>query len=146
MRCKVPRTIKKLVATNPEKFQLQAIYNSQSNGAKMNINSKSNNGNRKIFAKFILVKNNQQKTIHLEGQNAKTLIALKQAKSKGITTFQANELKLLRLSSYIHILRHQHNINIITIREGKSRTARYVLIDLVELLQSPASIVGGIND
>ena len=143
----MPRAIKKpLVVKFGDQATKSPYINHQLNEAKMNINSKSNNGNRKIFAKFILVKNNQQKTIYLEGQNAKTLIALKQAKSKGITTFQANELKLLRLSSYIHILRHQHNINIITIREGKSRTARYVLIDLVELLQNSTSQAGGIND
>ncbi len=98
------------------------------------IKNNSNNGNLKISAKFALIKNNQQKTIYLKNQNARTLISLIRTKSKGITTFQINELKLLRLSSYIHILRHQHNINIITIREGKSRTARYVLIDLVEIL------------
>lgn len=84
--------------------------------------------------------------INLDGQCLRTLIALKKAGKKGITSFQAGKLKLLRLSSYIHILRHQHNIDIITIREGKSRTARYVLIDPVEILQGSVFKYGGGND
>lgn len=109
----------------------------------MNLNSNQPNGNKRIFAKFVVTRNDQQKTIHLEGQNARTIIALKEAKSQGITTFQISELKLMRLSGYIGKLRNEHNINIITIREGKRRTARYVLMDAVELLQSSASEVGG---
>lgn len=99
------------------------------------IKNNSDKGNKKFFAKFLITKNNKERTLHLENQNAKTLISLIRATSKGITTFQINKLKLLRLSSYIHILRHEHNINIITIREGKSRTARYVLIDQVEIVK-----------
>lgn len=136
MRHKVYKIIKKLVATNPEKFQLQAPNNSQFNGDKMNLNSKSDNRNKKPITEFLLSKNNHQRTITLTGQTKKTLIALCEAKNKGITSFQASELKLLRLSSYVHILRHEHNVNISTIREGKSRTARYVLIDIVKILHS----------
>ena len=86
------------------------------------------------IAKFVVTKNDQQETIRLEGQNARTLIVLKEAGGRGITSIQSHDLKLLRLSSYVHILRHEHNIGILTIREGERRTARYVLMDRVEKL------------
>ena len=71
----MPRAIKKpLVVKFGDQATKSPYINHQLNEAKMNINSKSNNGNRKIFAKFILVKNNHQKTIYLEGQNAKIII------------------------------------------------------------------------
>ncbi len=100
----------------------------------MNLNSNQPNGNKRIFAKFVVTKNDQQETIRLEGQNARTLIVLKEAGGRGITSIQSHDLKLLRLSSYVHILRHEHNIGILTIREGERRTARYVLMDRVEKL------------
>ena len=100
----------------------------------MNLNSNQSNGNKKFFAKFIGHISDQKEKICLEGQNAKTLIALKEAGVKGITTFQSGELKLLRLSSYVHILRHKYGIDILTNREGNSRTARYTLMDRIEII------------
>ncbi len=99
------------------------------------LKNNSNKGNERIFAKFVVAKNDQQKSLYLEGQNARTLIALKEAGGRGITSIQSHDLKLLRLSSYIHILRHEHNISILTIREGERRTARYVLMDKVFLAE-----------
>jgi len=100
------------------------------------LKNNSPKGNGRIFAKFVITKNDQQKTIHLEGQNARTLIALKEAGGRGITSIQSHDLRLLRLSSYVHILRHEHNIAILTIREGERRVARYVLIDGAFLVES----------
>ena len=98
------------------------------------LKNNSHKGNKRIFAKFSVTKNDRQKTIYLEGQNARTLIALKEADGRGITSIQSHDLKLLRLSSYVNILRHEHNISILTIREGERRTARYVLMDRVEIV------------
>ncbi len=100
------------------------------------LKNNSPKGNERIFAKFVVTKNGQQKTIHLEGQNARTLIALKEVGGRGITSIQSHDLRLLRLSSYVHILRHEHNISILTIREGERRVARYVLMDGVFLVDS----------
>ncbi len=99
------------------------------------LKNNSSRGNKRIFAKFVVTKNDQQETIRLEGQNARTLIVLKEAGGRGITSIQSHDLKLLRLSSYVHILRHEHNIAILTIREGERRIARYVLMDGVFLVE-----------
>lgn len=98
------------------------------------LKNNSNKGNERIFAKFVVTKNDQQNPLYLEGQNALTLIALIKAGGRGITSIQSHDLKLLRLSSYVHILRHEHDIVILTIREGERRTARYVLMDRVEIM------------
>ncbi len=110
------------------------------------LKNNSSKGNERIFAKFVVTKNDQQKTIHLEGQNARTLIALKEAGGRGITSIQSHDLRLLRLSSYVHILRHEHDISILTIREGERRTARYVLIEEVCLAESSSLQKGVVHD
>lgn len=107
------------------------------------LRNNSSKGNERIFAKFVVTKNDQQNPIYLEGQNALTVIALIKAGGLGITSIQSHDLKLLRLSSYVHILRHEHKISILTIREGERRVARYVLMDAVELLKSSTSEIGG---
>jgi hypothetical protein len=98
------------------------------------LKNNSHKGNKRIFAKFVIIKNDQQNPLYLEGQNSRTLIALIKAGGRGIASIQSHDLKLLRLSSYVHILRHEHDIVILTIREGERRTARYVLIDRVEIV------------
>ena len=110
------------------------------------LKNNSSKGNERIFAKIVVTKNDQQKTIHLEGQNARTLIALKEAGGRGITSIQSHDLRLLRLSSYVHILRHEHDISILTIREGERRTARYVLMDEVCLAESSPLQKGVVHD
>lgn len=107
------------------------------------LKNNSSKGNERIFAKFVVTKNDHQNPLYLEGQNARTVIALIKAGGLGITSIQSHDLKLLRLSSYVHILRHEHQINILTIREGERRVARYVLMSAVELLQSSTSEIGG---
>lgn len=107
------------------------------------LKNNSPKGNKRIFAKFVVTKNDQQNSLYLEGQNARTIIALKEAGGQGITSIQSHDLKLLHLSSYVHILRHEHQINILTIREGERRVARYVLMDAVELLKNSTSEIGG---
>ena len=99
------------------------------------LKNNSHKGNGRIFAEFVITKNDQQKTLHLKGQNARTLITLKEVGGRGITSIQSHDLRLLRLSSYVHILRHEHNITILTIREGERRIARYVLMDGVFLVE-----------
>lgn len=107
------------------------------------LKNNSSKGNERIFAKFVVTKNDQQNPLYLEGQNARALIALIKAGGRGITSIQSHDLKLLRLSSYVHILRHEHEVNILTIREGERRVARYVLMNAVELLKSSTSEIGG---
>jgi hypothetical protein len=107
------------------------------------LKNNSPKGNKRIFSKFVVTKNDQQKLLYLEGQNAHTLTALMRTGGQGITSIQSHDLKLLRLSSYVHILRHEHEVNILTIREGERRVARYVLMNAVELLKSSTSEIGG---
>ena len=131
----MPKTTKKLVVSKfDDEGNHEPVFNHQLNEVKMTLNSTASNGNKKFFAKFIVTKNDQRKTIHLKGQQARTLIALKEARNRGVTSLQSHDLKLLRLSSYIHILRHEHNIKILTIAEGERRTACYILMDAVQLL------------
>lgn len=47
----------------------------------------------------------------LSGQSARTLAALVAAKSKGITALEVSSWAY-RLGAYIHILRHEHGLNI----------------------------------
>ncbi len=138
----MPKTTKKLVVSKfADEGNHEPVFNHQFNEVTMNLKSNPSKGNKKVFAKFSTIQNDQQKILHLEGKNAETLIVLIEIK-EGITTLQSHDFKLLRLSSYIHILRHVHDIKILTIREGERKIARYVLVDWVELLKSSISEVG----
>lgn len=100
------------------------------------VNNNYYNGNsKKIYATFLLTKNGKKKEIGLNGQNAKTLLTLLRAKNNGISTFEGFGLGLPRLSGYICVLRHDYDINIITIREEHigGWHGRYVLVDMVEV-------------
>ncbi len=99
------------------------------------LNNNYSNGNRKIYATFLLTKNNKKKELGLNGQNAKTLLTLLRTKNNGISTFEGFGFGLPRLSGYICVLRHEYNINIITIREEHigGWHGRYVLVDMVEI-------------
>ena len=70
------------------------------------------------------------------GREAQTLFCLHQAGMNGVT---AQELSswALRLSAYVHKLRHIYGLDIITRREpnhDSGHHARYVLLDAVEIL------------
>lgn len=99
----------------------------------MTLKSNQPNGNKNVYAGFVLTKNNRKKEIGLNGQNARTLLTLIKVKQRGFRTYEGYTSDLPRLSWYICVLRHDYGINIITIREGERRTARYVLLDRVEV-------------
>ena len=99
------------------------------------LNNNLSNGNGKLFAKLLLIKDSQKKIMYLNGKNASTIVALKKAKNQGLRTLEAIALGLPRISSYVHLLRHEDNINILTIRES-NRKGRYILIDRIEILKT----------
>lgn len=127
-------TSRQLPTSSPEFINLRKSIN-----ATNMLNNYNMNGNRKSHIKCLINSNDKQKTIYFSGQKAATLINLKEVRNIGLTTIEAIDLGLLRISSYIHLLRHEDNINITTIFEGKKRTARYVLIDNIEILETPNS-------
>jgi len=100
----------------------------------MKDNFRTNNGNKKIYASFLLTKQNRKKEIGLNGQNAKTLLTLIKSKH-GLSTYDGYGSGLPRLSWYVCVLRHNYDINIITIREEHlgGWHGRYVLLDRVEV-------------
>jgi hypothetical protein len=100
----------------------------------MTINFTHNNGNGKLYAGFVLTKNNRKKEIGLNGQNAKALLSLIKSKH-GISTYEGYASGLPRLSWYVCVLRHEYDINIITMREEHvgGWHGRYVLLDKVEV-------------
>lgn len=98
----------------------------------MNLKINSRNGNKKIYASFLLTQNNRKKEIGLNGQNAKTLLTLIKTR-KGLGTYEGIDSGLGRISWYVCVLRHEFGINIKTIREGERRTGRYFLMDQVEV-------------
>lgn len=101
----------------------------------MSLNSNCKNGNKKLYASFVLTKKNRKIEIGLNGQNAKTLLTLINSKY-GITTYEGYASGLPRLSWYICVLRHEYNINIVTIREENVSGGwhgRYALVDRVEV-------------
>lgn len=128
-----------LVATTLDGQQLQAnchINLLETNKNNLIMKEKFNNSNnKKINAKLRLIKNSKKEIFYLEGQNAKAILALKKVKNKGLRTLEAISQGLPRISSYIHLLRHKKNINILTIRE-ENRKGRYVLLDKIEVLKT----------
>jgi hypothetical protein len=100
------------------------------------LNNNKNNGNKKLCAKFKLNKNTQEISFKICGQNCKTLIALIEAKEKGITALEVSSWAF-RLAAYIHILRSQFNLEISTTDESHKNGfhARYHLLDEVKILE-----------
>ncbi len=98
-------------------------------------NINSNNNNQVSYATFLLTKNNKKKELGFKGKTARALLSLVNAKNKGITTFDGFTMDLHRMSEFVRIFRHEHNINIITMREQlpNSWRGRYVLADMVEI-------------
>jgi hypothetical protein len=75
------------------------------------------------------------------GQTAKALQALVKAKEHGITALEVSSWAY-RLGAYIHILRHEFNLDIRTDKEEHPNGwhARYVLltpVDIVEVTTTP---------
>lgn len=73
-------------------------------------------------------------------QLSRTLYALIQSGDKGITALELSNTWALRLSAYIHGLRHKYDLNITTTREKHDGGwhARYVLntpVTIVEVIK-----------
>ena len=71
------------------------------------------------------------------GRNAQTLIALVKAGDRGVTALELSNTWALRLSAYVHTLRHIYKLDIKTQKEQHDGGwhARYVLISTVEILK-----------
>jgi len=100
------------------------------------LNNNDFNGNGQVsYATFLLTKNGKKKELGFQGKTARTLLALLKAKNEGVRTLEAFEMGIHRFSGFICVLRHEYDINIITLREPylKSWQGRYVLVDMVEI-------------
>ena len=75
--------------------------------------------------------------ISVTGQVARTLKALVESENAGITALEVSNTWALRLSAYIHTLRHIHGLEIETKREPHDEGwhARYVLHTPVEIIE-----------
>lgn len=98
------------------------------------MNSSHNTRLRVIAKKYI---NGKTVTFETTGRNAQTLLALIKAGDKGITALELSNTWALRLSAYIHCLRHVNGLDIITHKEGHDGGwhARYVLITPAEIFE-----------
>ena len=83
----------------------------------------------------IFTKQGDSDPTYIQRRIAQTLLWLIHKGEQGVTAQEVSSWAL-RLSSYIHILRHKHSLNIITLKESHDggQHARYVLRDVVELL------------
>jgi hypothetical protein len=127
----------KLVAETLESRQLQANPSPLINKRdRLMINNKLPNFNKKLTATFRLYKKDYEKDFVLTGQNAKTLIALIEAKERGTTALEIS-CWALRLSAYIFCLRKDYSLSISTITEPHEggNHGRYILHDYVEILE-----------
>lgn len=70
------------------------------------------------------------------GRVAQTIVALVAAKAKGITAAEMS-CWAYRLGAYVHILRHDYGLDIVTLREEHDGGfhGRYVLITPVEIIE-----------
>lgn len=79
--------------------------------------------------------NGTTRTFEACGRVAQTIVALDAAKARGVT---AAELSCwaYRLGAYVHLLRHDYGLEIITLREEHDGGwhGRYVLVTPVEIL------------
>lgn len=73
----------------------------------------------------------------LTGRCAQTLWHLVKAGEKGITAAEVSSWAL-RLGAYVHILRHDYGLHIVTIREPHDGGyhGRYILLSAVEIQES----------
>ena len=128
-----------LVAETLDGLATSALFNPLNKKSKDNqmLVSKKPNINKKISAKFKLIKNDQEIYSTLIGQQAKTLIALIEAKENGITALSISSWAL-RLASYIHILRSKYNLDISTINEPHEggNHGKYHLHNQIEILET----------
>lgn len=71
------------------------------------------------------------------GQVARTLKALVESENAGITALEVSNTWALRLSAYVHTLRHEYGLEIETKREPHEGGyhARYVLHTPVEIIE-----------
>lgn len=74
----------------------------------------------------------------VKGQYARTLLTLAKAGPDGITALEVSGTWALRLSAYIHVLRHRYGLDIETLKEEHPGGwhARYVLHTPVEILET----------
>lgn len=99
--------------------------------------------NRRLTLCFAVAdESGAERDLVLVGQYARTLRALVEAGSKGITALDVSGTWALRLSHYVFVLRREHGLTITTDWEshdgasGPGRHGRY-------RLETPARLIGG---
>tara|TARA_R110002095_G_scaffold144870_2_gene125283 strand:- start:328 stop:630 length:303 start_codon:yes stop_codon:yes gene_type:complete len=77
----------------------------------------------------------ESKHFEVKGKPARTLCELVKAAGRGVTALELSNTWALRLSAYIHDLRHKYGVKIITHREPHDggTHGRYVLISPVDI-------------
>lgn len=94
---------------------------------------------KRLKRNFVVTLTEGLKHIELSGQTARTLTALIEAGESGVTALEMSSWAI-RISEYVRILRHDHGLNIETIREDHNGPAgpgwhgRYVMYSAVEQL------------
>jgi len=93
---------------------------------------------QKSIVTFDLITPEERLTYSISGREGQALYCLYRAKNKGITSLEV--LSSCRLSSYIFNLRHNFNLDILTVREnnpsGFGHYGRFILqsdIDIIEI-------------
>ena len=114
----------------------ESLNNHQSNEVKTSLKLNAIKGNKKLTAKFRLNKNSQIREFVLNGRDCQALIALVEAKQKGVTALGISSWAL-RLSAYIFNLRKECGLDIITNTEPHDggHHGRYTLQDDVKILE-----------
>ncbi len=94
----------------------------------------------KIKVTAAVVTDDGQRQFTTAGQKAKTLLALVEARPKGVTALEMSSWAL-RLAAYCHFLNRDHGLNIVCEREDHPGGwhGRHHLLDKVTII----SVVGG---
>jgi len=92
--------------------------------------------NKRLVATFSTKIGKKEKIFTLRGQMAKSLIALIRSGEKGCNALEVT-CWALRFSGYIHFLRKDYGLEILTQKEAHEGGwhARYLLLDKVEIIE-----------
>lgn len=129
---------KKLVVETLDGQQLQAPkfidFNKPINKIMITIPPKKSN--KRLVETFSIAMGEKEKIFTLRGQMAKSLIALIKAGEKGCNALEVT-CWALRFSGYIHFLRKDYGLDILTQKEPHDGGwhARYFLLDEIEVVE-----------
>ncbi|EME68266.1 hypothetical protein H261_19189, partial [Paramagnetospirillum caucaseum] len=114
----------------PEHYQAERLDGSKHTSSIPNY--QRGGGKLKVSARVITAIGERDFTV--VGQTARTLLALNEARMKGCTALEVSTWAL-RFAAYCHVLIHDHDLNIITMREEHSGGwhGRHVLLDHVTI-------------